>query len=179
MEIHLHYKHHLCVGVPEPVVFRGEQMNELNMFAELKLSFLLVLTNVLSVQVALHQVHGDKTSSASVEFDMGFLVRMYVGAAIKLGGGGGRREGGRAYNEHTLPLLQDTQGVSCSQDMHQIDGQDESMCVKASLQVRSLQKLKSPLKLLMKVCLWESGQERCANISYTFKELPNIATICS
>lgn len=51
--------------------------------------------------------------------------------------------------------------------------------MKASLLVKGLQKLKSPLKLLMKVCLWESGQERCANISYNFKELPTIATMTS
>lgn len=49
-------------------------MKELNMFAELKLSFSLLLTNVLSVQVELHQVHGDKTTSASVKFDQQFLV---------------------------------------------------------------------------------------------------------
>ena len=63
--------------------------------------------------------------------------------------------------------------------MNQIDGQDEGLCVRASLQVRGLQKLKSPLKLLMEVCLWESGQERCANITYTFKERPPIAIKCS
>lgn len=45
----------------------------------------------------------------------------------------------------------------------------------ASLLVRGLQKLRSPLKLLMKVCLWESGGEVCANLTYNFKDLPFIA----
>lgn len=149
-------------------MFREDQMNELNMFAELKLSFSMVLTNMLSVQVELHQVHGDKTSSASVKFDEQFLVCCccwcwwYGGCSL------------------IVPSFQSTQGVSCFQSMHhQLDGRDEGLCAKTSLQVRGLQKLKCPLKLLMKVCLWESGQERCANITHTFRELPFIATKCS
>lgn len=68
----------MIAGVPDPVLFKGSQMNELNMFAELKLSFSLLLTNVLSVQAELYQVHGDKTSSASVQFDEDFLVSHHL-----------------------------------------------------------------------------------------------------
>ncbi len=50
-------------------------MGDLNVFAELKLSFSLLLTNVLQVDATLHQLHGDKTSSASIAFEGGeFLV---------------------------------------------------------------------------------------------------------
>ena len=66
---------HACAdtGVPDPVVLKGHQMNELNVFAELKLSFSAELTNTLRVDANLHQLH-DKTSSASVQFDVDFLV---------------------------------------------------------------------------------------------------------
>ena len=63
-------------GLPDPHTFRGVEMGDLNVFAELNLSFSLLLTNVLQVDAALHQLHGDKTSSAYITFDRGeFLVR--------------------------------------------------------------------------------------------------------
>lgn len=69
----------MFTGVPEPYTFTAAEMGDLNMFAELHLTFSLLLTNVLRVDAALHQLHGDKTSSASIEFDRGeFLVSSVV-----------------------------------------------------------------------------------------------------
>lgn len=70
---------HVVTGVPDPVVLKGHQMNELNVFAELKLYFSAVLTNTLRVDANLHQLH-DKTSSASVQFDIQFLVSYWCPA---------------------------------------------------------------------------------------------------
>ena len=76
-------------------------------------------------------------------------------------------------------MVQTSQGVSTSQEaLPLLDGQEEGLCARATLLVRGLQKLKAPLKLLMKVCLWESGQERTAQVTYCFKELPSIARKC-
>ena len=66
----------LCVllDIPEEVHFQDSAMKELNQFANLKLSFCLLLTNMLRVDAELCQVLGDKTSRASMEFDGEFLV---------------------------------------------------------------------------------------------------------
>lgn len=66
------------VAVPEPVLFQGSAMHDLSQYANLKLSFSLLLTNVLCIDAELHQLHGDKTSSASVEFDREFLVWLRI-----------------------------------------------------------------------------------------------------
>lgn len=47
------------------------------MFAELKLSFSLVVMNVLCVDAELHQLD-DKTTSARVGFDQDFLVNSSI-----------------------------------------------------------------------------------------------------
>ena len=65
---------HMYAAVPEPVVFGGDEMNDLKQFAKLRLSFALPLTNVLCVSAELHQL-SDKTSLASVNFDTEFSVR--------------------------------------------------------------------------------------------------------
>ena len=53
-------------------------MEDLNGFAELHLCFSFLLTNVLNVDAKLHQIHGDKTSKASIEFDQEFLVSYFA-----------------------------------------------------------------------------------------------------
>lgn len=50
-------------------------MKDLSGFAELELSFSLLLTNMLHIGAELVQVHEDKTSKASVQFDTEFVVR--------------------------------------------------------------------------------------------------------
>ncbi len=50
-------------------------MKDLNAFAELHLSFSSVLANVVEINAGLYLLHADKTASATIEFDLGFLVK--------------------------------------------------------------------------------------------------------
>ena len=64
--------------MPECYIFKGSEMKELNVFAELNLTFSHVLANVLQVNATLYQLHSDKTASANIEFDKEFLVPRYI-----------------------------------------------------------------------------------------------------
>ena len=51
-------------------------MGDLNTYAELELTFSSVLTNILHVEAHLYQ-HQDKTTSAAIKFNEGFLVLLF------------------------------------------------------------------------------------------------------
>lgn len=150
-------------GVPDPHTFKDAEMGDLQAYAELNLTFSLLLTNVLRVEATLHQLH-DKTSSASITFERGeFLVSKLPKICCAM----------------LFFSLQTTQHVSSTLEAPPpLDGQEEGQCARAILLVRGLQRLKAPLKLLIKACLWESGQERTTKVKYCFKNLPVIAQKC-
>lgn len=49
------------------------------------------------------------------------------------------------------------------------------LCAQTELEVKGLQKLQHPLKILIEVTLCESGREKSAKIEYKFLDLPFLA----